>query len=146
MPQTFVAWPAACECICAWNVCLIVYTTALIYFNYVLHSYSITLQYSTLHHSYTFLGCISHFSVCQQWVCHPSAPYLLQRMNFTLSILFSMKSINICIASMFFPPYLSCPPWTGMSINTSRQDTGRLFSRLTAWLETKKTTTKRYSA
>ena len=63
--------------------------------------------------------------------------YSHQRMNFTLSILFSMKSSNFWTASMFFPPYFSCPPWTGTSISTSRQDTGKLFSRLTAWLMTK---------
>lgn len=58
-------------------------------------------------------------------------------MNVTLSILFSMKSSKTWIAYMFFPPYCSSPPCTGTSINTSRQETGKLLSRLTAWLEIK---------
>lgn len=63
--------------------------------------------------------------------------FAVEGLNFTLLSLFSIKSSNFCTASIFFPPYFSCPSWEGTSISTSRQDTGRLFSKLTAWLETK---------
>lgn len=62
----------------------------------------------------------------------------MQKINFTLSILFSIKSSKTWMAVMFFPLYCSSPPCTGRSINTSKQDTGRLLSRLTAWLRIEK--------